>query len=123
MDLQSGDREPAACGCETFKDIKGRCLVDSFITLPVMDCLTGLESVLKEEFSKIRAKRYQIHIAKNNIAKAPRKKKKDITDKVRFILYSFSRKRLWGFLMTLNLNGTISSRHRFNALRGQLNFI
>jgi putative transposase len=93
LGLQSGDKESAGSWREMFKDLKGRNLDGNAITLGIMDGLPGLESVFKEEFPKAKVQRCQVHVARNILAKVPRKLKKDIADEVRSIFYASSRKK------------------------------
>ena len=93
LGLQSGDKESASSWREMFKDLKGRGLDGNAITLGVMDGLSGLETVFKEEFPKAKVQRCQVHVARNILAKVPRKLKKDIADEVRSIFYASSRKK------------------------------
>lgn len=91
--VQSGDKESATTWRELFKDIKGRGLDAGKVTLGVMDGLPGLEKVFLEEFPKARVQRCQIHVARNVLAKVPRKLKKAIADEIRSIFYASSRKK------------------------------
>jgi len=93
LGLQSGDKESAASWREIFKDLKGRGLDGNAITLGIMDGLSGLETVFKEEFANAKVQRCQVHVARNILAKVPRKLKKDIADEVRSIFYASSRKK------------------------------
>jgi len=93
LGLQSGDKESAASWREMFRDLKGRGLDGNTITLGIMDGLAGLETVFKEEFPKAKVQRCQVHVARNILAKVPRKLKKDIADEVRSIFYASSRKK------------------------------
>lgn len=93
LGLQSGDKESASNWREMFKDIKLRGLDGSLITLGIMDGLPGLESVFKEEFPKAKIQRCQVHVARNVLAKVPRKLKKTISDEVRSIFYASSKKK------------------------------
>lgn len=93
LGLQSGDKESATCWREMFKDLKGRGLDSISITLGVMDGLAGLESVFKEEFPKAKVQRCQVHVARNILAKVPKKLKKDIADEVRSIFYASTHKK------------------------------
>lgn len=93
LGLQSGDKESASSWREMFKDLKGRGLDGNAITLGVMDGLSGLETVFKEEFPKAKVQRCQVHVARNVLSKVPRKLKKDIADEVRSIFYASSRKK------------------------------
>jgi len=45
------------------------------VTLGVMDGLTGLEIVFKEEFGNAQVQRCQVHVARNVLAKVPQKLK------------------------------------------------
>jgi putative transposase len=93
LGLQSGDKESASNWREMFKDIKLRGLDGSLITLGIMDGLPGLESVFKDEFPKAKIQRCQVHVARNVLAKVPRKLKKTIADEVRSIFYASSKKK------------------------------
>jgi putative transposase len=53
--LQAGDKESASAWREFLKDLKGRRVEGNAITLGIMDGLTGLERVFKEEFPKARS--------------------------------------------------------------------
>jgi len=93
LGLQSGDKESATSWREMFKDLKGRGLDAGRIQLGVMDGLPGLERVFKEEFPKAKVQRCQIHVARNILAKVPRKLKKDVADEVRSIFYASSKSK------------------------------
>ena len=95
--VQSGDKESAAIWRELFKDIKGRGLDPSWIVLGIMDGLPGLEKVFREEFPNAKVQRCQIHVARNVLAKVPRKLKKTIADEVRSIFYASSKKKALKF--------------------------
>ena len=58
-----------------------------------MDGLPGLEKVFKEEFSQAQMQRCQVHLARNMLAKVPRKLKKDLADDLRSIFYASSKKK------------------------------
>ena len=58
------------------------------ITLGIMDGLTGLEKVFKEEFSKAEVQRCQVHVSRNLLAKVTRKHQKEVTDDIRSIFYA-----------------------------------
>jgi putative transposase len=45
--------------------------------LGIMDGLAGLEKVFKEEFPNAKVQRCQVHVARNVLAKVPRKLKKN----------------------------------------------
>ena len=93
LGLQSGDKESATNWREMFKDLKKRGLDASRIQLGVMDGLPGLERVFKEEFTKAKVQRCQVHVARNILAKVPKKLKKDVADQVRSIFYASSKSK------------------------------
>ena len=93
LGLQSGDKELATNWREMFKDLKKRGLDASRIQLGVMDGLPGLERVFKEEFIKSKVQRCQVHVARNILAKVPKKLKKDVADQVRSIFYASSKSK------------------------------
>lgn len=97
LGLQTGDKESASNWREFFKDLKARGLDGSRITLGIMDGLSGLERVFKEEFPKAKVQRCQIHVARNILAKVPRKLKKVVADDVRSIFYASSRNKAMEF--------------------------
>ena len=83
--LQAGNKESAPVWRELFKDIKKRGLDPSHVRLGIMDGLPGLEKVFIEEFSSAKVQRCQVHVARNILAKVPKKLKKRIADEVRSI--------------------------------------
>jgi putative transposase len=93
LGLQSGDKESATSWREMFKDLKRRGLDGGRVQLGIMDGLAGLERVFKEEFSKAKVQRCQVHVARNVLAKVPKKLKKDIADQVRSIFYASSKSK------------------------------
>lgn len=93
LGLQSGDKESAASWREMFKDLKRRGLDHSSVILGIMDGLAGLEGVFMEEFPRAKVQRCQVHVARNILAKVPRKLKKKVSDEVRSIFYASSRKK------------------------------
>jgi putative transposase len=97
LGIQSGDKESAASWREMFKDLKKRGLDGSRIQLGIMDGLSGLERVFKDEFPKAKVQRCQVHVARNVLAKVPRKLKKDVADQVRSIFYASSKRKAYGF--------------------------
>lgn len=88
LGMQSGDKESAANWREFFRDLKGRGLKGPGVRLGVMDGLSGLEKVFKEEFPKAKVQRCQVHVARNVISKVPRKLKKEVADDLRSIFYA-----------------------------------
>ena len=97
--LQAGDKESASCWRELFKDLKRRGLDGNKVTLGIMDGLSGLEKVFKEEFSRAKVQRCQIHVARNVLAKVPRKLKGDVADDIRSIFYDSSKRKAMGFFV------------------------
>jgi putative transposase len=93
LGLQSGDKESAASWREFFKDLKMRGLDGSNVLLGIMDGLSGLETVFKEEFSQARVQRCQVHVARNVLAKVPKKLKQAVADDLRVIFYASSKQR------------------------------
>lgn len=97
LGLQSGDKESAASWRELFKDLKRRGLDASRVQLGIMDGLPGLERVFAEEFTKAKVQRCQIHVARNVLAKVPKKLKKEVADEVRSIFYASSKTKAMAF--------------------------
>jgi putative transposase len=97
LGFQSGDKESASTWREFFRDLKERGLDSSRVTLGIMDGLPGLEKVFKEAFSRAKVQRCQVHVARNVLAKVPRKLKKAVADELRTIFYASSKKRARGF--------------------------
>ena len=91
LGFQAGDKESASNWREFFRDLKNRGLRSCDVRLGIMDGLPGLEKVFKEEFSKAHIQRCQVHLARNVLAKVPRKFKKDVADSLRDIFYASSR--------------------------------
>ncbi|OPY68895.1 MAG: Transposase, Mutator family [Syntrophorhabdaceae bacterium PtaU1.Bin034] len=100
LGLQAGDKESATTWRQFFKDLKKRGLDGSNVTLGIMDGLSGLEKVFQEEFSHAKIQRCQVHVAKNVIAKVPRKLKREVADDLRSIFYASSRKKAEEFAVT-----------------------
>lgn len=100
LGLQAGDKESAPVWRQMFKDLKKRGLNGSRVELGIMDGLSGLEMVFREEFPNAKVQRCQVHVARNVLAKVPKKLKKDIGDEVRSIFYASSRQKAVGFFNT-----------------------
>ncbi len=66
-----------------------------------MDGLPGLEKVFKEEFPRAEVQRCQVHVARNVLAKVPKKLKQAVADDLRSIFYASSKEKAWGFFKTL----------------------
>ncbi len=104
--LQAGDKESASSWREFFKDLKVRGMDNRKVTLGIMDGLSGLESVFEEEFPKAEIQRCQVHVARNVLAKVPKKLKQAVADEMRTIFYASTKekalesfelfKRKWG---------------------------
>ena len=56
------------------------------VRLGITDGLPGLEKVFLEEFTSAKVQRCQVHVARNILAKVPKKLKKKIADEVRSML-------------------------------------
>ena len=97
ISIQSGDKESAAGWRETFKDLKRRGLNNKTITLGIMDGLPGLEKVFREEFPHGKVQRCQVHVARNVLAKVPKKLKQEVADDIRSIFYASSREKALEF--------------------------
>jgi putative transposase len=95
--IQSGDKESATTWRELFKDLKRRGLDAQRILLGIMDGLAGLEKVFLEEFPNAKVQRCQVHVARNVLAKVPRKLKKTVADSMRSIFYASSKPKALGF--------------------------
>jgi len=97
LGFQSGDKESAPTWREFFKDLKSRGLDGSKVVLGIMDGLPGLEKVFKEEFSKAKVQRCQVHVARNVLAKVPKKLKKAVADDLSSIFYASSKQKAMEF--------------------------
>ena len=93
LGFQGGDKESATTWREFFKDLKQRGLDGSNVVLGIMDGLPGLEKVFMEEFPQSRVQRCQVHVARNVLAKVPKKIKKEVADDLRSIFYASSKKK------------------------------
>ncbi len=95
--IQSGDKESASNWREIFKDLKKRGINSQNVTLGIMDGLPGLEKVFKEEFQNAKVQRCQVHVARNVLAKVPKKLKKRVADDLRSIFYASSKEKSLSF--------------------------
>jgi len=100
LGFQAGDKESAPTWREFFKDLKKRGLDGSKMVLGVMDGLPGLEKVFKEEFPKAKVQRCQVHVARNVLAKVPKKLKSSVADDMRSIFYASSKNKAMEFFAT-----------------------
>jgi putative transposase len=97
LGLQSGDKESASNWREFFKDLKRRGLQSQLVKLGIMDGLTGLEKIFKEEFIKAQVQRCQVHVSRNVLAKVPKKYKCEVADDMRSIFYASDKKKSLSF--------------------------
>ena len=97
--LQAGDKESASNWREFFKDLKQRGLKAEDVLLGVMDGLSGLQKVFIEEFPNAKVQRCQVHVARNILAKVPKKLKKTVADDVRSIFYASSKEKAKSFFV------------------------
>jgi len=97
LELQAGDKESDSNWREFFKDLKRRGLDGSTVTLGVMDSLPGLERIIKKEFPKVKVQWCQIHVARNVLAKVPKKLKKLFAVEERTIFYVSSKQKAMEF--------------------------
>jgi putative transposase len=97
LSLQSGDKESATSWREFFKDLKSRGLDGGKVTLGIMDGLPGLEAVFREEFPQAKTQRCQVHVARNVLAKVPKKFKQEAADDLRSIFYAPSCEKAWAY--------------------------
>ena len=97
LGLQSGDKESASNWREFFKDLKRRGLPSHLVKLGIMDGLTGLEKVFKEEFTRAKIQRCQGHVSRNVLAKVPKKYKQGVADEMRSIFYASSKEKSLSF--------------------------
>ena len=96
--MQAGDKESASTWRQCFKDLKKRGLKGETIKLGIMDGLPGLEKVFLEEFSHSKVQRCQVHVARNVLAKVPKKQKQAVADDVRSIFYASDKTKAKEFL-------------------------
>jgi putative transposase len=95
LSLQAGDKESASSWRQFFKDLKTRGLDSNKVTLGMMDGLPGLDTVFKEEFPRAKVQRCQVHVARNVLAKVPKKHKQEVADDLRSIFYAPSIEKSW----------------------------
>jgi putative transposase len=77
--------------------LKARGLDPQNVTLGIIDGLPGLEAVFKQEFPSAKVQRCQVHVARNVLAKVPKKLKKEVADDLRSIFYASSKKKAMEF--------------------------
>ncbi len=114
--LQMGDKESASNWREFFKDLKGRGLNSFNIKLGIMDGLPGLEKVFAEEFPNAKVQRCQVHVARNVLAKVPRKQKQEVADDMRSIFYASSKEKAEEFFKTFKDKWTKDIPSAVNSL-------
>lgn len=88
--IQQGDKESASTWREVFKDLKARGLNSQNIELGIMDGLSGLMMVFKEEFINSKIQRCQVHVSRNVLSKVTKAKKQEVADRLRDIFYAGS---------------------------------
>ncbi len=81
--LQAGDKRYASSWRELFKVLKRRGLDSKKVTLGIMDGLKGLTRVFKEEFPQAKVQHCQVHVARNFLAKVPKKLKPAVAEDMR----------------------------------------
>lgn len=89
--IQQGDKESATTWREVFKDVKSRGLDKTRVELGIMDGLSGLMKVFREEFPSAKIQRCQVHVARNVLSKVSKTQKQAVADKVRDIFYASSK--------------------------------
>jgi putative transposase len=89
--IQQGDKESATTWRQIFKDMKRRGLNPESVQLGVMDGLSGLMTVFRDEFSNAKVQRCQVHVARNVLTKVPHKIKLKVADSLRDIFYASTR--------------------------------
>jgi putative transposase len=93
LTIQQGDKESASTWRQVFKDLKQRGLDGAKVQLGIMDGLSGLMTVFREEFSHAKVQRCQVHVSRNVLCKVPQKQKNEVADKLRDIFYAGSKKK------------------------------
>ncbi|MGA2028184.1 MAG: transposase [Syntrophobacteraceae bacterium] len=93
LGLQAGDKESESGWREFFKDFKRRGLSATKVSLEIMDGLPGLGRIFAKEFPGAKVQRCQVHVARNDLAKAPQKFKEAVADGMRPIFYASSREK------------------------------
>lgn len=91
--IQQGTKDAASVWREVFTDLKRRHLDGEGIELGIMDGLPGLEVVFAEEFPHAKIQRCQVHVARNVLAKVPRKMRREVADRIRDVFYAPSREK------------------------------
>jgi putative transposase len=99
LGLQAGDKESAGSWREFFRDLKSRGLQGQNVVLGIMDGLPGLEKVFRQEFANADIQRCQVHVARNVLAKVPRKLKQAVADDIRSIFYASSKEKALEFFV------------------------
>lgn len=89
--IQQGDKESASTWRQIFKDMKSRGLDKTTVELGIMDGLSGLMTVFRDEFPSAKIQRCQVHVARNVLSKVPHGKKKEVADSLRDIFYAGTR--------------------------------
>ncbi|MCK4667363.1 IS256 family transposase [Candidatus Dependentiae bacterium] len=97
LSLQAGDKESARNWRQFFKDLKSRGLRGDLVQLGIMDGLSGLEKVFKEEFINSKIQRCQVHVRMNVMSKVTKKLQQEVGDDLRSIFYASSKKKALEF--------------------------
>lgn len=100
--LQAGDKESSSNWRELFKDLKIRGLDKNKVKLGIMDGLSGLELVFKDEFPQADIQRCQVHVQRNILCKVPKKLKEEVADDVRSVFYSKTKNKALEFAEKFN---------------------
>lgn len=103
LTLQRGDKESATTWREIFKDMIRRGLDASVVELGIMDGLSGLMTVFREEFPKAKVQRCQVHVSRNVLCKVPKKLKQEVTDHLRNVFYAGNRTKALDNFETFSL--------------------
>jgi putative transposase len=120
LGLQSGDKESASSWRQFIKDLKARGLGGDHVILGVIDGLAGLEKVFKEEFIGAKVQRCQVHVAKNVLAKVPRKLKQTVADDMRSIFYASTREKALELFRTFKQKWETEIPSAFKTLESSL---
>jgi hypothetical protein len=75
----------------------------------------AVETVSQEEFPKAKVQRCQVHIARNILAKVPKKFKQDMANDLRSIFYVPSQEKAWDVLKALGRDGKRAHRQRWTV--------
>ncbi len=88
LTIEPGQKDSAECWRMIFKDLKERGLNFKEVRLGVMDGLSGLEKVFKEEFPNSVTGRCWVHSLRNAMAKAPKRFAELFKKQVHQVMYA-----------------------------------